>query len=142
MPGCGPCLQHQERAIAAKAQPEGHYGFVGKDVALSCGQCIRKHGEKYRFPDMPGRYVEAWSLFLLLMDQQRIGMEPIGLDYTVLPAVFDLLGVEASERRRLFEDLVILSNAHNTHRSRERVRDKDKREAEKRLGQMHGGRRG
>lgn len=49
---------------------------------------------------------EAVVLFEALRTQWRTGFGgPTGLDYSVLPTIFQLHGVKASRRRELFEDL-------------------------------------
>jgi hypothetical protein len=65
---------------------------------------------------------------LLLQDQQRMGMEPIGLDYAVLPAVFALEGIPVLRQRRLFHGLVTLNHVFQGHYVDER---KKKAESDK-----------
>lgn len=95
-------------------------GFVAADKPLDCGACIAHHGKQRDFPPLDAEHVEAWNLFLLLQDQQRIGMEPIGLDYVALPAVFELEEIPRSRRRELFRSIVILNHALQAHRATER----------------------
>lgn len=82
---------------------------------------------------MPVEALEAWNLYLLLQDQQRIGMDVIGLDYTVLPVVFDVYEVPRWRRRVLFEQLVTLNHAFTGHRARQREREAEEQRAKRAL---------
>jgi len=122
--------------------PSSHFGYVGPQERFDCGQCITRNAEHYGFPPLDGRYAEAWRLFMLLHDQQRVGMEPIGLDYTVLPAVFDLEGiVDPRERRRLFGELVALNHALQAYQGEQRDERKRQRERDAATAKLRGGRR-
>ena len=105
--------------VPRKAQNRSHPGFVAVDQPYDCGQCIKWHGEQYGFPHLENEDYEAWNMFLLLQDQQRIGMDIIGLDYSVLPVVWDIMGVPHMKRRFLFEQLVVLNHAFKAHRAAE-----------------------
>lgn len=105
------------------AQNPSHVGFVERDAPYDCAKCIHWHADNYQFPRLEGRHVEAWNVFLTVQDQQRIGMDAIGLDYGVLPAVFELLGIPRWRQASLFEELVILNHAHQAHRAEERERE-------------------
>ena len=71
---------------------------------------------------LEGLSAQAWDVYALLQDQQRAGgMDVIGLDYAVLPFVFDLYDVPVgATRRRLFERIVWVNHAVNAHRAAER----------------------
>lgn len=116
-----------------RQSPE-HPGFVTPDEPYDCRACIAWHGQKYAFPDLEPDDFEAWHLFLLLQDQQRIGMEPIGLDYNVLPAVFDLEGVPQDRRRRRFHELVTLNHVSQAHWAGERKKRQEADRARKAPG--------
>jgi hypothetical protein len=99
-----------------------HPGFVGGAERYDCGACIAYHAREWQFPLLAGLSIHAWDLFALLQDQQRAGgMDVIGLDYTVLPFVFDLYDVPAGKpRRRLFERIVWINHAVAAHRAEQR----------------------
>jgi len=118
--------------IPRAMQNTGHPGFVAADQAYDCQKCIAHHSQSYAFPMLEPEDFEAWNIFLLLQDQQRIGMDIIGLDYSVLPAVFDLLGIQYYKRRWLFEQLVVLNHAFTAHRA-------EKREQENRANELRRG---
>lgn len=56
---------------------------------------------------------DSWAFFLQVCRQWRMGPSgPIGLDYTVLPMMFDLWGIDSREERRwLMADLQIIETA-------------------------------
>lgn len=127
----------QGRALAASLP-----GYVRDDAPLDCGACITWHADHYRFPPLDPRFYEAWSMFLLLHDQQRLGMEPVGIDYTAIPVVLDLEGVdEPAERRRLFHELVALNHALQGHQGEQREERARTREREQAAARLRGGRR-
>lgn len=109
-------------------QSSEHPGYVAADVAYDCSACIAWHGDRYRFPTLEPDDQEAWHLMLLLQDQQRMGMEPIGLDYGVLPAVFALEGIPTERQRRRFHELAQLNHVFQAHyaEEREKRRNADK----------------
>ena len=56
--------------------------------------------------------VAAINLMACMQTQWRVGMAgPTGLDYAALPAVMDLQGVPAADRRALFDDLRVCEGA-------------------------------
>lgn len=112
-----------------------HPGFVGGDQRYDCGACITYHAREWGFPMLDGLAAQAWDLYALLQDQQRAGgMDVIGLDYGVLPFVFDLYDVPPGPtRRKLFERIVWVNHAVNAHRADER-----ELEAQKQKARSHG----
>lgn len=111
-------------------QDATHPGFVAKDQRYDCAQCIRNHGKDNDFPDLAPGNALAWALYQQVEDQVRIGMDVVGLDYAVLPAVFDLYSIPQEDRRDLFEKIVILNRANQEHRSRQRALEQSKKAAE------------
>ena len=109
-------------------QNEKHFGFVAVDQPYDCGQCITRHAAHYQFPELAPEHVEAWNLMLLLHDQQRIGMEPIGLDYAVLPAVFAMEGVPQERWQPLFRQLVTLNHVWQAHYVQQRESQREQAE--------------
>lgn len=60
------------------------------------------------FPDN----LKSVNLFISMCTQWRMGpMGPIGLDYNVLPILWKLFGIKASERSAIFDDLRILEDS-------------------------------
>lgn len=118
-------------------QSPDHWGYVGNDVPYDCGQCIARHAEEFNFPTLTEGHYEAWSLWLLLQDQQRIGMEPIGLDYSVLPAVFEMEGIPRERWQALFRQLVALNHVGQSHYVKQRDQ---KRESDAAKQKLRGGR--
>lgn len=118
-------------------QSEAHWGYVGADVPYDCGQCIARHAQEFAFPTLTEAHYEAWQLWLLLHDQQRMGMEPIGLDYGVLPAVFEIKGIPRERWSGLFDQLVALNHVAQAHYVQQRDQ---KREADAAKRKMSGGR--
>jgi hypothetical protein len=63
--------------------------------------------------------VEVWTenwpsleLFSALSTQWRVGMNgPTGLDYSAVPVVMDMRGIEPDARRDIFEDIRIMERA-------------------------------
>lgn len=104
------------------AQNPKHPGFVGRADYYDCAACIGWHAKEYHFPVLADEHVEAWNLYLMLADQQRIGMDVIGLDYNVLPGVFAMEGVPRWRWRTLFAELVTINHAHLAQRAHERER--------------------
>lgn len=100
-------------------QESSHDGYVAADAWHDCAQCVMRHGQRHEFPPLDPEHVEAWTIFQAVAGQQRIGMDVIGLDYAVLPTVFDLYGVPPGDDRRvLFERIAILSEAQQADRAR------------------------
>lgn len=99
-----------------------HPGFVGGDRRYDCGACVAHHQALYDFPGLTGLSASAWELYALLQDQQRAGgLDVIGLDYGVLPVVFDVYEVPRGPvRRRLFERIVWINHAVGAHRAAQR----------------------
>lgn len=120
-------------------QASEHWGYVAPDVPYDCGQCITRHAEEYGFPTLTDAHVEAWHLMLLLHDQQRVGMEPIGLDYGVLPAVFEMEGIPRERWQGLFRQLVALNHVWQSHYAKQR---EERKEAQAAQAKLKGGRRG
>lgn len=118
---CGPCVKAQDVMTPQGRQNEHHRGFVGKATRYDCGQCITAHATERGFPPLGVEHVEAWNLWFTVQSQQRAGGmgEPGGLDYGVLPAIFDLEGVPTYRRRRLFHELAALNDAVQAKRARE-----------------------
>lgn len=117
--------------MPAGRQEPSHDGFVAVDLPYDCAQCIRAHAGRVNahmeaevFPPTldPANHL-AWTLFQQIEDQVRVGMEVVGLDYGVLPAVFDLYGVPQAERRLLFEKVVVLNRARQHDRARTKQRE-------------------
>lgn len=123
--------------IPRAAQNANHPGYVAPDVAYDCGQCIAHFARGYGFPELLPENAEAWGLYFTLQDQQRVGMDLLGLDYGVLPAVFELLEVPRAERRLLFEKLAIVNHAEQAHRAEKRRQQDATRDA----GRQGGGKR-
>lgn len=106
-----------------------HPGFVAKDRAYDCLKCMNHSARERGYPEMlDSEGLEAWNLYLMLQDQQRIGMDVIGLDYNCLPGVFDILGIPTRERMGLFERLVMINRAIQDRNAKKReqqaLRDK------------------
>lgn len=54
----------------------------------------------------------AFEIFTSIGSQWRVGMSgPTGLDYAVLPAMWQLFSVPKKDRSAVFEDLRVLENA-------------------------------
>lgn len=122
--------------MPAGRQDAGHPGFVAADRPYDCNACIAFHGEKFSFPPLPDEAQEAWALYMLLQDQQRVGMDVIGLDYTVLPVAFDVYEIPAPRRRRVFEQLVTLNHEFTRHRVKQSELKAQQAEAMKRGGMV------
>lgn len=133
---CGPCLKGQRINIPRGYQDPEWPGFVAKDTPYDCAQCIRYWAAEKGFAQLEAPDVQAWNLWWLLQNQQRIGMDVIGLDYAVLPAVFDLEGIVEEDRRALFHKLVALDHTFTQHR-----RDEQQKQAESASFKHGGGRR-
>ena len=110
-----------------------HPGFTARDTAYDCGQCIAWHADRYHFPELDEANAFAWTLYLRVSDQQRVGMDVIGLDYSVLPPIFDLYGVAAADRPLLFEKIGLVNNACQEHRQRRREHDKQLKDRVRRV---------
>lgn len=109
--------------MARGRQEPQHDGFVGLDQPYDCTACVAAHAERFEFPVMPTDAAEAWAIFQAMQGQVRVGMEIVGLDYGVLPMLFDLYGVPVTERRFRFEQIAILDHAQSEHRQIERQRE-------------------
>jgi hypothetical protein len=116
-------VQAQAINVRFARQDPQHDGFVAADAWYDCAQCVRKHGERHGFPPLDPEHHDAWSIFQAVNDQVRIGMDVVGLDYAVLPPVFDLYGIPQAERRLLFEYIAILNGAQQKHRALQRERE-------------------
>ena len=68
-----------------------------------------------------------------LQDQQRVGMDLIGLDYSVLPFAFDLWEVPKGDRRLLFEKISIINTCVGARRAEKREQERRRRENERRV---------
>jgi len=130
---CGSCLGAQEQMVPRGMQNPKHPGFVAPDQPYSCGQCIASHATQYAFPPLESENVLAWDLYMSVQDQQRVGMDLIGLDYTVLPFAFDLWEVPKDQRRLLFEKLQIANHEVTARRAEKRKEEQKRRENEKRV---------
>ncbi len=119
-PKCGPCVVGQDMMAPLGRQNTAHWGFVGKAERYDCGQCITRHAREYGFPPLDAGQIEVWNLWFLVQSQQRTGGmgDSAGLDFGVLPAVFDLEGIPQARRRRLFRQLVTLNDAWLAHRAK------------------------
>ena len=54
----------------------------------------------------------AFEVFSAVSTQWRVGMNGrTGLDYAVLPAVMDMMGIQADSRRQMFEDVQAMEYA-------------------------------
>ena len=120
----------QEVQIPQGLQHPEHPGFVDARKPYNCAQCIRWHGDRLGFPDLDPENGEAWGLYNRLQSQVRIGMDVVGLDYTVLPVAFDLYQILDAERVEVFEKLMVIDHEAMEERARQRERDKRKREME------------
>jgi hypothetical protein len=119
-------------------QDPQHDGFVAVDAWFDCGQCVTRHGERHGFPPLDPEHHDAWSIFQAVNDQVRVGMDVVGLDYAVLPAVFDLYAIPTGERRFLFERIAILNRAQQEHRALERQREQSRKAHEQSEKVAHG----
>lgn len=73
------------------------------------------------FRDLDPENAESWSLYFRLQDQQRAGgFDVLGLDYAVLPVVFDVYGIPQADRRAVFEDLCVINSEMQKYRARKR----------------------
>ncbi len=133
-------MQAQGINVPFGRQDSQHDGFVAVDAWYDCQQCVRKNGERNGFPPLEPAHHEAWGIFQAINDQVRVGMDVVGLDYGVLPAVFDLYDVPRSERRVLFEQIAILNGAQQKHRSLQRQREQAQRNADQHQRAVDSGR--
>ena len=113
-------------------QQPGHPGYIAPDQPYDCGQCIGWHAAQYGFPtlDEHPEGADALQFYFRIGDQQRAGgWELLGLDYTVLPLVFDLYGIPPGERVRLFEALQAINAEVQSWREEKREIEEKRREA-------------
>lgn len=110
-----------------------HPGFIAPDQQYSCGQCIAWHGTQYAFPPLESENVLAWDLYMSVQDQQRVGMDLIGLDYTVLPFAFELWEVPQDQRRLLFEKIALIDHQVTTRRAEKREQERKRKDMERRV---------
>ncbi len=105
-------------------QEPQHDGFVAVDAWYDCAQCVSRHGARHDFPPLDAEHQEAWTIFQTVQSQVVIGMDVVGLNYAVLPPVFDLYGIPVGDDRRvLFERIAILDQEQQRHRANQRQRE-------------------
>jgi len=113
--------------VPAGRQDSQHDGFVSRDVPYDCAQCIGASAKRHEFPELDPENYPAWRLYQQVEDQVRIGMDVVGLDYTVLPAVFAIYQIPPSEQPLLFEKLVVLNRLQQEQRARERAMESSRK---------------
>ena len=116
--------------IPRGGQNPQHAGYVAPDRPYDCGKCVAYHARAYGFPELLPENADAWRLYFVLQDQQRVGMDLLGLDYTVLPIVFDLEGVPHAARPLLFEKLAVVNHAEQAQRAEKRRQDEQRRSSQ------------
>jgi hypothetical protein len=77
------------------------------DEALSAFGLVRQGGYQ---PGIWPEHVQAVEVFAALLTQWRMGPMGgvVGLDYSAIPPTLELMGVETTGRRELFEQLRIM----------------------------------
>jgi len=106
-----------------------HPGFVAADQPYSCRACVSWHATQHQFPDLDPENALAWDLYMTFQDQQRIGMDVIGLDVDAIRFAFELYEIPQDERLLLFEKLHLVDRCVQERRAKEREREQQKRDA-------------
>jgi hypothetical protein len=122
--------------IPRESQNESHPGFVGKALPYDCFKCMNHHARQYHYDELSDEEgLEAWTMYLTLQDQQRIGMDVLGLDYTCLEPAFRLLGLPREKWRAMFQRIIIINRAVQERNARKR----DQQRLANLAKQQHGG---
>lgn len=114
-----------------RRQNPQHPGFVGVDQRYDCRACIASHAERHEFPMLDAANQTAWAIFQRVEDQVRVGMDVVGLDYTILPTVFQLYDVPREDWRLTFEKIVEVNRAQQAERAIQRATEQSKQAAAK-----------
>jgi hypothetical protein len=107
-------------------QSSRHPGYVGPATTYDCGQCIGWHATKLEFPGLPPESVDAWNLYFAIQSQQRVGMDVIGLDLSVLPTVFAIRQVPRWQWAAVTDQLLAIDQAVAEKRAQDRETEKAK----------------
>ncbi len=121
-----------------RRQDPQHPGFVAADERYDCRACIAWHARQFEFPELDAENLTAWAIYQRVEDQVRVGMDIVGLDYTVLPTVFELYGIPREEWRLTFEKVVEINRAQQQERAIQRVTEQSKRAAATTERTIHG----